>query len=42
MLRDIAAYCYRRRWYSFEELKSVFQELAMAAYGDTGEGQIPG
>ena len=29
MLRDIAAYCYRRRWYSFDELKSVLRELAM-------------
>jgi hypothetical protein len=31
----IATCCYRHRWYSFNELKSVFRELAMAAYGDT-------
>jgi hypothetical protein len=42
MLRDIATCCYRHHWYSFNELKSVFRELAMAAYGDTGEGEIPG
>jgi hypothetical protein len=40
MLEDVAKCCYRERWYSFDELKSVFRELAMAVYGDTGE--IPG
>ena len=28
---------YRHHWYSFGELKSVFRELVIAAYGDTGE-----
>jgi hypothetical protein len=42
MLRDIATCCYRHHWYSFEKLKSTFRELAMAAYGDTGECEIPG
>ncbi|WP_426649791.1 hypothetical protein [Mycobacterium seoulense] len=27
-LREIAMYCYRRRWYSFDELKSVLHQLA--------------
>jgi hypothetical protein len=42
MLKDIATCCYRHRWYSFEELKSVFGELAIAAHRDTGEYKIPG
>jgi hypothetical protein len=42
MLKDIAACCYRHHWFSFEELKSVFRELAVAAYGDTGECEIRG
>jgi hypothetical protein len=37
MLKEIATCCYRNHWYSFNELKSVFRELAIAAYGDTGE-----
>lgn len=28
-LQDIAIYCYRRRWYSFDELKAVLRQLAM-------------
>ena len=42
MLQDIAKCCYRHHCYSFKELKSVFRELAMAVYGDTGEPEIPG
>jgi hypothetical protein len=42
MLRDIATCCYRHHWFSFKELKSIFCELAMAAYGDSGEYEIPG
>jgi hypothetical protein len=42
VLKDIAACCYRHHWYSFEELTSVFRELAIAAYGDTGEYGIRG
>ena len=41
MLHDIAKCCYRHRWYSFDELKSAYLELAMAAYSDTGEHEIP-
>jgi hypothetical protein len=40
MLKDIAKCCYRHRWYSFEELKSVFRELVMAAHVDTGADEI--
>jgi len=40
MLRDIATCCYRHHWYSFEELKSVFRELVMATYSDTGECKV--
>lgn len=28
-LREIAMCCYRRRWYSYDELKSVLRQLAM-------------
>jgi len=41
MLRDIAAYCYRRRWYSFDELKSVLRELAMDVLCGTGNDETP-
>ena len=41
MLRDIAAYCYRRRWYSFEELKSVLRELARDVQCGIGDDVIP-
>ncbi len=40
MLRDIATCCYRDHWYSFEELKSVFRELVMATYSDTGACKV--
>lgn len=42
MLKEMATCSYRHHWYSFDELKSVFRDLAIAAYGDTGEYQIPG
>jgi hypothetical protein len=42
MLKDVATCCYRHHWYSFEELKSVFRELAMAAHRNTGECKITG
>lgn len=38
---DIAACCYRRRWYSFDQLNSVFHVLAVAAYRDSGDREIP-
>lgn len=41
MLRDVAAYCYRRRWYSFEELKSVLRQLAMDVQCGTGDERDP-
>jgi hypothetical protein len=37
MLRETATCCYRNHWYSFDELKSVFRELAQAVPGDIGE-----
>ena len=42
MLRDIATFCCRHRWFSFGELKSIFLERAMDAHCDTGEHQAPG
>ena len=42
MLKDIAAYCYGRRWYSFSELKLVFRELATDAHCGTGDDEIAG
>jgi hypothetical protein len=41
MLKDIATCCYRQRWYSLDEMKSVFRELVMAAHRD-GQYKIPG
>jgi hypothetical protein len=41
VLRDVATSSYRQRWFSMEELKLVFRELAMAAYRETGEYKIP-
>lgn len=40
-LIDIAACCYRRRWYSFDQLNSVFHVLAVAAYRDARDHKIP-
>jgi hypothetical protein len=31
-----------QHWYSYEELKSAFRELATADYRDTGEYKVPG
>ena len=42
MLKDIALSSYRHGWFSMDRLRSVFRELAMAVYGDTGEYKIPG
>ena len=42
MLKDIALSSYRHGWFSTSKLRSTFNELAVAAYGDTGEYQIPG
>ena len=41
MLRDIAMYCYRRRWYSFDELTSVLRQLAMDVQCGHGDAEIP-
>jgi hypothetical protein len=41
ILRHIATHCYRHRWYSFDELKSVFRELAVDAHCETGECEVP-
>jgi hypothetical protein len=40
MLREIALSSYRQHWFSMDELKSTFLELAMAAYRDTGEQKM--
>jgi hypothetical protein len=37
ILRHIATHCYRQRWFSFSELKSIFVELAKDIHCDTGE-----
>ncbi len=37
MLKDILRSSYNQGWLSMDKLKSVFRELAMDAYGDTGE-----
>jgi hypothetical protein len=42
MLHDIAKCCYRHRWYSFDELKSVIRELVIAAHYEAGECEILG
>ena len=42
MLREIACCCHRHRWYSYEELRSVFRELAIASHRDIGEYKIRG
>jgi hypothetical protein len=36
MLKDIVISSYNHGWFSMNKLRSVFRELAMAAYGDTG------
>jgi hypothetical protein len=41
MVIDIAACCYRHRWYSFDQLNTVFHVLAVAAYHDAGDYGIP-
>ena len=41
MLRDISFCCYRHRWFTMDALKLVLRQLAMAAYGDTGEQKMP-
>ena len=41
MLKEIALSSYRQHWFSMDELKSTFLELAMVAYRDTGEYEIP-
>ncbi len=37
MLKEIALSSYRHGWFKMNKLRSVFRELAMAVYGDTGE-----
>jgi hypothetical protein len=41
MLRDIATSSYRQHWFSMDKLKLTFHQLAMAAYRQTGEYEIP-
>jgi hypothetical protein len=42
MLKDIATSSYRQHWFSMDKLKVTFRQLAMAAYRQTGEYEIPG
>jgi hypothetical protein len=42
MLKDIVISSYNHGWFSMNKLRSVFRELAIAAYGETGEYKIPG
>jgi hypothetical protein len=37
VLRDVATSSYRQHWFSMEELKLVFRELAMASHAQTDE-----
>jgi hypothetical protein len=41
MLRDISLCCYRHRWFTRDALKLVLLKLAIAAYRDTGDDEIP-
>ena len=41
MLKDVAASCYRHRWFTFGELKAVFHQLAVAAYRDADKYEGP-
>jgi hypothetical protein len=42
MLKDIAACCYRHRWFSMDKLKSTYRELIIAAHHATCDYKIPG
>jgi hypothetical protein len=41
-LKDIALCSYNHGWFSMNQLRSVFRELAMTVYGDCGEYQVSG
>src|SRR5271168_1983407 len=41
MLKDIAISSYNQHWFSMDKLKFTFRELAMTAYRDTGDYEIP-
>jgi hypothetical protein len=40
MLKDIVISSYNHGWFSMNKLRCTFNELAVAAYGDTGECSI--
>ncbi|MDI3312963.1 MAG: hypothetical protein QJR12_01360 [Mycobacterium sp.] len=40
VLKEIAACCYRHRWFSMDKLKAVYRQILVAAYRD-GEYKIP-
>jgi hypothetical protein len=42
VLKEITLSCYRHGWFSMNKLRSTFRKLAIAAYADTGECEIPG
>jgi transposase len=41
MLKEIALSSYRNGWFSMKTVRSTLHELAMAAYRDAGEQEIP-
>ena len=41
MLKDIAICSRNHHWFSWEKLQSTLRELAVAAYRDTGDYEIP-
>jgi hypothetical protein len=41
MLKDLATCSYRHGWFSMKKLRFTFCVLAMAAYHETGEYEIP-
>src|SRR5271168_4905925 len=41
MLIDIASCCYRHRRYSFDQLNTAFHKLAVAAYRDADDYEVP-
>jgi len=41
MLKDIAISSYNQHWFSMDKVKATFREVAMTAYRDTGDYEIP-
>jgi hypothetical protein len=41
MLEDVALSSYRHGWFPMAKLKSIYRDLLIAAYRETGEYKIP-